>query len=307
MSGNFPHAVLTDYSTFKNEDNDNYRYYIKTSNGYFLENKIVNNFSKSLFDVLGLKEGHIVGIYFSTRVLMFALVNGTIKSRFSPEGINSPDEIVYPLEEWGLSQNTPITIYGIHAPIESLINKIKISPSFKDRELIIKKFKIIQNVIAVFIILLSFMIYLSVYMSNLTKEKEVEIHKKTINALKQELAKNFRERLPFYLECKNVPIDQIFKEISFLEKYKLSSVEISANSQNIKVKIQPFSVNDAYEIRQKAEQNNATFELNIIQGGSNVESIITKNFEFKKENFTNDINKFCSLIDHYNQYYIAKY
>ena len=301
-----PNAVLTDVSTFKKINDENYRYYSKTHKGYFLENEIVNDDSRSLLEVLGLQEGIIVGLYFSNRILIFTLVNGEIKSRFSPENIFSPEEIVYPYEEWGIPENTPVKIYGINLPFEELFTKIEQTKPLKDREEIRKKYKFIQNAVSIALIVFTLLGWAGVEALFSYKDSQYKKATTKINNAKQELAKEVQARLPIYLECMNVPLDKVFQEISFMENFSYSSTNISVDNEQIRVKADVNGVEAAYMLKEEAIKRGVNFELNLPQGGNNVQTIITKNFKPQKDFFFPDSNKFCNSINYYNQLYNTK-
>jgi len=298
-----PHAVLTDSSTFKNVDDENYLYYNKTQNGYFLENEIINNESRSLLEVLGLQEGVIVGIYVSNRILIFTLVNGVIKSRFSPENIFSPQDIVYPYEEWGIPENTPVKIYGINIPFNELFIRIEQTKPLKNREKVREKYKLIQNIVSIGLIVLALAVLgFTEFLVSYKNSQYKEIIKKTGNA-RMELSKEIQLRLPAYLECIDTPLDKVFQEISFMENFNYSTVNISANGKQIQVKADVNNPETAYMLKEMAIKKGVSIELNLTQGGNNVQAIITKNFEPQKEILFPDSNKFCSRIDYYSKLY----
>lgn len=301
-----PHAVLTDFSNFKNIDDDSYLYYSKTKEGYFLENEIINDESRSLLEVLGLQEGVIVGIYVSNRILIFTLVNGAIKSRFSPENIFSPQEIVYPYEEWGISENTPIKIYGINIPFEELFNKIKQTKPLKNREKVRKKYKFIQNVISIGLIVFSLIALGGIEFLISHKNSQYKEIVKKINNNKIEMSEEIQLRLPAYLECVNTPLDKVFQEINFMEDFKYSAINISANDKQIQIKVDIDNPETAYMLKEVAIKKRVNFELNLTNGGNNVQAIITKDFNPQKENLFPDSDKFCSSLSYYNKLYNAQ-
>ena len=302
---NAPHAVITDSSTFKKNDDESYRYYSKTKNGYFLENEIVNKNSRSLLECLGLAEGKIVGVYFSNRVLMFALVNNTIKSRFSPENIFSPDDIVYPFLDWGLPENAPVEIYGVHKSLDELLIKIKSTQPLKDREAKRQKLNLIQKTLGIVLIVLTLASYAGTnwFFSYQTKQKSRLQNLTT--GLQSELSDELKKRLPQVLECINLPLDEVLYQIKFLEPFQFTSINLDAQKNTLTVKTNIHDPKVAYQIKQEAQKHNIQCEVKLSQGGGDVELIFSTNIKKNQKNSYFADTEFCSRIDRYNQFYTA--
>lgn len=290
----YPIAILTEQSAIKNSKDSSYRFYVKSNNLYYLETEKLNENTKSLLNVLNVREGVITGIYFASRVLLFTYIHGLLKHRFSSDDIQSSSDIIYPTKEWGLPHNAPIEVYGATIPLEKLYSRIVNTPKIKDLEHERKKFLRIQYITGALLVLISIGLIGVVELMHRNITEDIKKTKNKHTEIQNDIKTEAFKRLPLRLDFTNIPIDEVFKTLSFLENARYSVINVTAEGESINVQVTVQSPVDAYKVLRLIDINKSQYDssgqINTMQGGEIIEITFDKRLFKKSSNFTDSVD-----------------
>lgn len=265
-------AIFLDTSTLKTKDDREYQFYItsNTDDGqlYYLDSDKRADHCKSLLHVLSVRENAIVGIYFSNRLLLFAVKNGELlKPRFTSDDIDDPAyEISFTSKRWGLPEDVLVEVYGHNIPFSKLFENIEKSPVYFNRLVVDRAKRIKEIVLSASIIVIALCTYWYLHVSVVSTKKNTSTLRKKIKEIEMQLQGESVKRLPLYLSSSSVPIDAVFRKLSFLEKCNYSSINITVdNAGNINTKISVTNADDAYRIKTLAKNANVKLTGGIIE------------------------------------------
>ncbi|MCL4492047.1 MAG: hypothetical protein M1510_09120 [Nitrospirae bacterium] len=300
LTDSMPVAVLTDASAIKDvKDTKSHRYYIKHNDLFYLDTKMLNKNTKSLLQVLNAREGAIVGLYFARRLLIFTYIHGLVKWRFSSDDIENASDIIYPIREWGLPQNVQIEVYGANIPFEKLHEHIVKAAPFRDSEREHQRYVRLQYAASVAIVVFSMAVFGGVRIYESHINDELKRTKAEISRVKREIRAEAFRRLPLYLESINIPLDDVFRSLSFLEGVNYSGINIVAEKDRASVTVAAQSSSDAYRITRAAERNRKASEskarISIKAGGGNIEITLDRTIE--KDSRISDHVDYGSLLN----------
>lgn len=294
ISKDDPIAILTEQSAIKNSKDSSYRFYVKSNNLYYIEIERLNENTKSLLNVLNVREGVVSGIYFANRVLLFTYIHGLLKCRFSSDDIQSPSDIVYPTKEWGLPHNAPIEVYGATIAFEKLYSRVINTPKIRDSEHERKKFLRIQYIVGSLLVLISFGLVGAVELVHRNITEDIKKTKNKYIGVQNDIRTEAFKRLPLHLEFTNIPIDQVFKTLSFLENARYSIINVTTEGRNINVRVTVQSPEDAYRILRLVDINRSQYDssgqLNVSQGGEAIEITFDKRLFKESSSFTDSVD-----------------
>jgi hypothetical protein len=255
-------AVFLDTSAVSTEDDESCQFYVvrNTDDGklYFFDSDTRVARGKSLLYALGARENVVVGIYFSKRLLLFAIKDGKLqRPRFTSDDIEEPEyEISYTLKRWGLPENAPVEVYGHNIELSRLFDNIAQSPAYLNRSVVYRAKKTREILLSASLIIMSLGVYWHAHLYDVSIKKNASVLETKTKAIKTELQAEAVKRLPLYLSSSSVPIDAIFRSLSFLESCNYTAINIMVDGTgNINAKVTVINPDDAYKIKAFAKNS----------------------------------------------------
>jgi hypothetical protein len=248
-------AIFTETSTAGTAAVRTHPYYgiNKPTGIHFFEKRTYGDNAKSLLQALNVRSGILTGIYFSKRLLLFEYKGSqAINLRFTADDIDDiAGEIKHSIKRWDLPENTPYEVYGFNLPFEALSEIIKNTPALKNIEKE-KKARHSRRLAAAFVLMLAALaVWGAIRLQVSAAASKIEEIKQLKAAISIVLREEAVKRLPLYLQSVNIPLDRVLYSLSFLEKRKYTSINISvANDGKMKVALNTASPDEAYLINQ---------------------------------------------------------
>lgn len=262
-------AVFFDSSSISEKDDESCKFYNvrDTEDGklYFLNKDDRASGCKSLLYALGVRAGVITGIYFSDRLLLFAIKGGELQKRFTSDDVNDPaGEISYTIKRWGLPEDTVVEVYGHNIELGRLFDNINRCPLYLNRSSIYKAQKIKEIMSAVGLIIMALCVYWYIHLTVVSTKKSTADIKKKTKAMDSEIKAEAVKRLPLYLSSTSVPFDAVLRSLSFLENCNYTNLTVTVDEHGgISAKATVINPDDAYKIKTLAKHST----INAATGG----------------------------------------
>jgi hypothetical protein len=252
-------AVFMDTSSVSTKDDESYQLYTacNTDDGklYFLDKDIASG-CKSLLHALNVRENAVVGIYFSKRLLLFAIKDGKMqKPRFTSDDVSDPEyEISYTIKRWDLPENVTLEVYGHNIELGKLFDNIARTPVYLNRSAVYRARRAKEILLAASLVVMSLGVYLYMHLSNASIKKGISDLNRESEAISSKLQAEAVQRLPLYLSSSSIPIDAVFRSLSFLENCNYTAINITVDEAgNINTKVTAANPSDAHKIKSYVE------------------------------------------------------